>query len=121
MELKILHQSFTAQHGGIHFCDEHKRGDGIALQQVPQCFRVGLYPVRPADHQHRCIEYLQRAFRLSRKINMPRGIEQCDLQVIPLQHCLLGENCDTPLAFLVISIQKAVPMIYPAEGSYPAG
>ena len=76
---------------------------------------MALYSVRSADHQHRIVQHLQRAFHLRRKIHMSRCVQQRDILVLPLKLRLLGKNCDSPVPLLTIRIQKRVPVIHPSQ------
>ena len=60
----------------IHFVDEEKRGDVIALQKPPQRTRVALHTVCAADDEHSVIEHLKRALHFAGKIDVTGGIEQ---------------------------------------------
>ena len=46
---------------------------------------------------------------------MPRGVQQCDFQMLGGKQRLLGENGDTPLPFQNVGIQIGVSVIYPAQ------
>ena len=115
---KRLHHGLLAHTGQIHFCNEDKAGNFIALQKPPQGLRVSLHSVGAADHQHGIIQDLQRPLRLRREIRVPRRVEQIYRGVLKGHDGLLGENGDAPGPLQLMSVQEAVPVVYPAQLFY---
>ena len=87
----------------------------VARQQTPKCFGVRLHAVRPADHQHRVVQNLQRALHLRRKVHMSRRVQQGDRRIRQRQLRLLRENRNAALALERECIQKGIPMIHTSE------
>ena len=78
---------------------------------------MGLYPVHPADHQHRHVQRLEGALGLGGEIHVTRGVQQGQLQRRGADHRLLGKHGDAPGPLDGIGIQKGVPVIHPAHFS----
>ena len=71
-----------------------------------------LHAVRAADDQHGAVQHAEHALRFRRKVHVPRRIHQCNLPIPPRKPRLLGENGNAPLAFLLVGVQKRVPVIH---------
>ena len=74
-----------------------------------------LHAVRPADHQHRAVQHLQRALHLCGKIHMPGRVQQRDRRTWQHQFRLFGKNRNPPFAFKRERIQKGIPVIHTAK------
>ena len=113
--LQLCEQLFPALAGQIHLVYKNKRWHVIAAKQPPKRFGVALHAVRSADHQHRIIQYLQRALSLGGKIHMAGCIQQRDLRIAGCQQCLLRKNSDSACFFKCVGIQKGILVIHPAQ------
>ena len=98
----------------VHFIDENKNRQPVALQQPPQRFGVRLHPVRPADDKQRIIQYRKGTLHLRPKVRMTGGVQQRQLGMGQRQPCLLGKYGDAPAALLRIGVEKGVPVVHPA-------
>ena len=113
--LQLRHQLLPAGVGQIHLGDEEETGQIVALHQPPQSLRMGLHAACSADHQHRLIQHLHAALRLSGKVHMARRVQQRHRMPLQPDLGLLGENGDAPLPLQTVGVQKAVPVIHPAQ------
>ena len=101
----------------IHLVDEDERRDVVTVEQAPQRLGVSLDTVVGANDQNRIIERLECSFRLGRKIDMPRGVDEHEARIPALDHCLRREDGDAALALDCIGIQVRVAVIDASAGA----
>ena len=99
----------------IHLIEEQEGGNIAASQELPQGSGVALHPGRGAHHQNGAVEHRERPLHLRGEVHVSRRIQERGLDVPRLQHGLLGEDGDSPLAFQGEGIEKGVAVIHPAE------
>ena len=90
----------------IHLVDEDERRDVVTVEQTPQRLGVSLDTVVGTNDQNRVIERLECSFRLGRKIDMPRGVDEHEARIPVLDHCLRREDGDAALALDCIGIHR---------------
>ena len=95
----------------IHFVDKQKHRDLITLQESPERPGMSLHTVRPVDDKHRIVKHLKRPLHLRRKINMSRCIQKRYSHISDPKHRLLGKDCDAPLLFQFVIIEKGILFI----------
>ena len=94
---------------------KNKCGYAVFLQKPPQGLGVALHPIGAGDHQHRVVQHLQSALRLSGKVHVPRCVQQRQHRAGQLQHRLLSKNRDAARFFQRVRVQKGVLMVHPAQ------
>ena len=99
----------------IHLVDKEERRHLIAFQQIPQRPGVALHAVGAGDHQNGAVQHLKRPLHLGGKVHVSRRVQQGNPGIPQLQHRLLGEYGDPPLALHGVRIQKRVLMIHPSQ------
>ena len=74
-----------------------------------------LHAVRPADHQHRAVQHLQRPLHFCGKIHMSGSIQKRHLPVSQSQTGLFGEYGNSPGPLHGVRVQEGVPVIHPPQ------
>ena len=93
----------------------------MPLEQPPQRLGVALHPVGAAHDQYGRIQHLQRALGLSRKVDMPRRIQQRKGSIPIGKFSLLGQNGDAARTFQGIGVQKGVAMVHTSQLAHRPG
>ena len=96
----------------VHFINKQEHRNLVSGQKPPQCLHMSLYAISAADDQDRVIQYLQGPFHLRRKVHMPRSIQKCHFLFSQFYLSLFGKDCDSPLPFQVIGVQKCILMVH---------
>ena len=76
---------------------------------------MALHAVGAGDHQNGAVQHLKRPLHLGGKVHVSRRVQQGNPGIPQLQHRLLGEYGNPPLALHGVRIQKRVLMIHPSQ------
>ena len=120
LRLQSGKESFPVRPGLVHLVYKKKHGDAVLLQELPECLHMPLHAIRTADNQKGIIQNLKRTFHLRAEIHMSRGVQQSDLQPLPGDLRLFGENRNAPFPFHGKVIQKCILVIHSAQLPNPA-
>ena len=82
-------------------------GDGLG-QDIPG---LGQRSLGGVDQQHDAVDHGKGALDLAAEVGVARGVHQVDAGALPLDRRGLGEDRDTPLAFLVVRVHDAVDQL----------
>nr|AEW47933.1 hypothetical elongation factor G [uncultured microorganism] len=97
----------------ICFVQEQDDGNAAPFQQTPEGAGVGLDSVRGADNQDCRVQHIQRALGFAGKIGVAGRVQQGQVRMIPGQAGFLGKDCNAPVLFHGIGIQKGIPVVHP--------